>query len=339
LDLKEKALFNIKLHDALRKTPQTLTSMCQGIFSLIGLFAIIIRLSPLLILVIMALIALNTLIYKNIQKTKSQFYQDIAIYNRQFQYYQGLSQDFSNAKDMRIYNMSKYILTRIDVYQSKINKIFFKMFRKQRNHDGLSSVNLQIQSIIGYSYASWSVLTSTIGIGDFAMFIAAINSFSNNMSQFVTHFIESRHLSKVLSDYLKFEQITNNQSNGIMSTGGAENIKIEFRDVWFRYPGTENFALKNISVVINQGEKLSIVGQNGAGKTTFIKLLCRLYQPNKGKILLNGVNINEYDYAEYIKLLAVLFQDYKMFSFTIKENISFDQAASAEEIYLSLLVS
>ena len=101
-----------------------------------------------------------------------------------------------------------------------------------------------------------------------------------------------------------------------------EDTLLEFKNVSFKYPRSKEFTLKNISIKINEGEKLSVVGLNGAGKTTFIKLLARLYDPTEGEILLNGVNINEYDYDEYMKLLSVVFQDFKLMSFSIKENIA-----------------
>ena len=97
---------------------------------------------------------------------------------------------------------------------------------------------------------------------------------------------------------------------------------IEFQNVSFAYPGSKISVLKNINVVLHPGEHISIVGLNGAGKTTFIKLLCRLYDPTEGKILLDGVDIREIVYEEYVKLLAVVFQDFQLFAFTAKENIT-----------------
>uniref|UniRef100_UPI0030795D70 ABC transporter ATP-binding protein n=1 Tax=Zhenhengia sp. TaxID=2944208 RepID=UPI0030795D70 len=110
----------------------------------------------------------------------------------------------------------------------------------------------------------------------------------------------------------------------------------EFKNVWFKYPQAEDYTLKDVSLTLNSREKMSIVGQNGAGKTTFIKLLCRLYEPEKGEILINGVNVKEYAFDEYTKLLSVVFQDYKLFSFTIKENMSFNQACNEEELEIAL---
>lgn len=107
---------------------------------------------------------------------------------------------------------------------------------------------------------------------------------------------------------------------------------IEFRDVSFTYPGTQVKVLDHVSITIRSGEHLSIVGLNGAGKTTFVKLLCRLYDVDQGEILLDGVNIKDYEYVEYMKLFSVVFQDFKLLAFSIRENIILDQKASEEEI-------
>lgn len=106
--------------------------------------------------------------------------------------------------------------------------------------------------------------------------------------------------------------------------------------MWFRYPNAEDYALKDVSLTIRPGEKLSIVGRNGSGKTTLIKLLCRLYRPQQGAILLDGVNINEFQETAYHRLLSVLFQDYKIFSFSVRENLSFQEKADADRIRAAL---
>ncbi|MBQ4165069.1 MAG: ABC transporter ATP-binding protein, partial [Oscillospiraceae bacterium] len=108
--------------------------------------------------------------------------------------------------------------------------------------------------------------------------------------------------------------------------------EIEFRNVSFHYPNTKVQVLKNVSIKIKAGERLSVVGLNGAGKTTFIKLLCRLYDCDEGEILLDGVNIKEYDYDEYMKLFSVVFQDFRLLSFTAEDNILLGKQDSAENV-------
>ncbi|MDD4543715.1 MAG: ABC transporter ATP-binding protein, partial [Clostridia bacterium] len=107
---------------------------------------------------------------------------------------------------------------------------------------------------------------------------------------------------------------------------GSESIdiieSIEFENVSFKYPKTDRLILDDISFVIEKGQKISIVGLNGAGKSTIVKLICRLYKPDSGKILINKKDIHEYSYKEYLSCISAVFQDYKLFNFSIQENIS-----------------
>ena len=124
-------------------------------------------------------------------------------------------------------------------------------------------------------------------------------------------------------NYYEFIQQKEEENNETFSPILDSNFAycIEIKDVWFRYNEGSEYVLKGLSLVIPQGECLSIVGRNGSGKTTLVKLLLRLFKPEKGEILLNGKNIYEYEYEEYCKLFSVIFQDFKIFSFTIQDNI------------------
>lgn len=97
---------------------------------------------------------------------------------------------------------------------------------------------------------------------------------------------------------------------------------VEFRNVSFKYPGTDVWALRNVSMKFKNGQRLAVVGKNGSGKTTFIKLLCRLYDPTEGEILLNGIDIRKYDYHDYMGIFSVVFQDFKLFPYTIGQNVA-----------------
>jgi ATP-binding cassette subfamily B protein/ATP-binding cassette subfamily C protein len=111
---------------------------------------------------------------------------------------------------------------------------------------------------------------------------------------------------------------------------------IEFRNVSFRYPNQERYTLKNINITIRGGEKLSIVGENGAGKTTFTKLLARFYRPTEGTIYLNGVDIQDYDYDQYAEMFSVLFQDFALFVMPLRDNITLGRNIGDKEIITAL---
>jgi ATP-binding cassette subfamily B protein len=111
---------------------------------------------------------------------------------------------------------------------------------------------------------------------------------------------------------------------------------IEFRSVSFKYSEADNYALKNINLIINNEQRLAIVGMNGSGKTTLIKLLCRLYVPTEGEITINGININEYEYADYLRVFSVVLQDFKLLAFTLGQNVATSTDVDEERVINSL---
>ena len=129
---------------------------------------------------------------------------------------------------------------------------------------------------------------------------------------------------RYLKRYFSYFDIPNTMYHGTLTVEKRDDREyhVEFCDVSFRYPNTESWALCHVSMRFRIGEKLAAVGENGSGKTTFIKLLCRLYDPTEGEILLNGVDIRKYDYDEYLKLFSVVFQDYCLFDLTVAQNVA-----------------
>ena len=127
-----------------------------------------------------------------------------------------------------------------------------------------------------------------------------------------------------MEEYLAYLDLKDVKKKGTIPVEKRRDGKflIEFRNVSFRYPGTEKYVLKGMNVTLEIGERMALVGPNGSGKTTFIKLLCRLYDPTEGSILLNGVDIRKYDYQEYMQLFSVVFQDFQIFPFALGEYVA-----------------
>jgi ATP-binding cassette subfamily B protein len=124
--------------------------------------------------------------------------------------------------------------------------------------------------------------------------------------------------------YKEFLELENTKVKGSLPVEKRDDneYEIEFRNVSFKYHGSKDYVLNNLSIKLKIGEKLAIVGMNGSGKTTFIKLLSRLYEPNEGQILLNGIDIRKYDYEEYTRLFSIVFQDFRLFSFSLGQNVA-----------------
>lgn len=188
----------------------------------------------------------------------------------------------------------------------------------------LSSAMTHVFTGIVYIFVCLKSWGGAFGVGSVTQYISAITALSSGVASLVSIMGDMRNNAMSLSTLFEFLDIPNDMYQGSLTIEKRSDRKyeIEFRNVSFRYPGSEAHALRNISLTFNAFEKLAVVGMNGSGKTTFIKLLCRLYDPTEGEILLNGIDIRKYDYYEYMSIFSVVFQDFKLFSFGLGENIA-----------------
>ncbi len=244
--------------------------------------------------------------------------------NREYGYFYNLIFDYANGKYVRLYKSQPLI-------EKKMHKIVdflegsFKWMITRMNKNQLPGVfvNYLLQAV-SYLYVGLKAIFGLISIGSALKFISAYSNLVESITRVFYIWIEMKIKAEYLSYFYDFMEIKNKQYEGTIPTEKRDDneFEIEFRDVSFRYPNTENYVLRHVNQKIKIGTKTAVVGKNGAGKTTFIKLLCRLYEPTEGQILLNGVDIRYYDYKDYARLFSVVFQDFNLFSFSIAENVA-----------------
>lgn len=187
-----------------------------------------------------------------------------------------------------------------------------------------------------YGVLIYAALQGGITIGSIAKYVTCLMLLSETLTQAARTLQMAFDNNHYLARYFSYFDIPNNMYQGSLTVEKRDDNEyfVEFKNVSFKYPNTDVYALKNINLKFKVGEKLAIVGMNGSGKTTFIKLLCRLYDPTEGEILLNGVNIQKYDYDEYMSVFSVVFQDFTLFSFKLGEVVAsskqFDPVRVAE---------
>ena len=189
-----------------------------------------------------------------------------------------------------------------------------------------------------YVFVGLKAISGAITIGSIVKYAGSINQFMSGSKEVLSSVNSIINNNQYLQLYIDFLNIEGEKYKGTIPVEkrNDDEYEIEFKNVSFKYPGTDVYALKNVSIKLNIGERLAIVGMNGSGKTTFIKLLCRLCDPNEGEILLNGIDIKKYDYKEYMNLFSIVFQDFKLFSFSLGQNVAasvnYDETAVADAL-------
>lgn len=332
LDLKERALFPVHNQGVFQRVIGQAMTLVSQVITMIGLIAILTTLNPLLIIFLFVMAAITTLINKKTQKVMYDFYQLLIPVNRKFGYYANVTTDFSYGKDIRLYEMDKLLIDRIEQYNETSLSVFTKLYVVLGRYLGYNELVLQLQMVLVYVYMAYKVVTKSIGFGDFTMYASAATQFGQCLSIVGSTYMEMSQMCRYLEPYLEFDALKSTRSNGKRTLDSSLTPTIEFRGVSFKYPKSDAYALKDVNITIKAGEKLSIVGLNGAGKTTFIKLLTRLYEPTEGGIYLNGINILEYDLKSYLELMSVVFQDFKLLAFSVKENIVFDEEVDDDSV-------
>ncbi len=175
-----------------------------------------------------------------------------------------------------------------------------------------------------YGYLIFSFAVQAISVGSFYLYLGSIDRFKDALTSIGDVVVQMNYMGLRIYDVQNFMSIESKLQNTKKDAVGiwkCLGYGIRFVNVGFHYPNSEVMVLKNISITIPQGERLTIVGENGAGKSTFVKLLLRIYDPTEGDIYLGGVNIKDIPLEEYHSILATVFQDYKVLSFTVRENI------------------
>lgn len=236
---------------------------------------------------------------------------------------------YNMGKDVRLYRQDKLIM-KIKDYTYNLHKAAFRI-RASKSYVlniPLSITNMLIQAIV-YVFVCVYALLGVFGIGSIVKYVGFVDTIIGCITSYFNVFADIKYNTPFVEDYLAYFDIPQKMYQGTIPVekrafcdSGDNDYEIEFCNVSFKYPGSDSYALHNVNIKFKIGEKLAVVGVNGSGKTTFIKLMCRLYDPTEGRILLNGIDIRKYDYAEYLSIFSIVFQDFRLFSFTLGQNVA-----------------
>ncbi|BBF43379.1 ABC transporter, ATP-binding protein [Lachnospiraceae bacterium KM106-2] len=336
LDLKERAVFAITNQSVLEQMIVSLASVLNGIVTITGLLVIISTLNVLLLLALLVTVAASVGLLLGFNKFLRDMFQNIIPVNRKYGYYIDLVFETALQKDVRIYDMKDLLTDQITNINVDVNRWFAKFHHKEGFLRGGLSILSDLQATIAYGYVGLRVLSSKfgpkIGIGSFTMYVSAVINFTSTIGTLLEKIVNVVQLIGYLDPFVEFMELPDakEETGMVPFEGSIEEVK--FEDVSFAYPGSEKLVLEHVSFEFHKGQKISIVGLNGAGKTTLIKLIARLYHPTSGTIYINGRDIFEYDYKTYMARIAAVFQDFKLFDFTIRENVSCNKNGDTAKI-------
>ena len=334
LDLKERAVFAVQNQSAIVSIITLFADTVQGVITLAGLMVILFTLGPVLMTAIAIGVVLMVLIVKIASGTMIALMNRIIPINRIFGYYAGVAAEKPAQKDLRLYHMDKLVTEKIRQSNETTCDEFDVANRKMGLANGANGVITEFISAFTYGYVGIRTISDMFGskitLGSLTMYVSSAITFSSTIIQFGENLIGLWQNSQFLVPYQEFMALKEEtiKDGGVPMDDSVEIL--EFRNVSFTYPKAEKPVLKNVSFTVKKGEKISIVGLNGAGKSTLVKLICRMYKADSGEILVNGRDIYDYDYLSYMNVISAVFQDYKLFNFTIEENISCKESGADE---------
>ena len=251
--------------------------------------------------------------------------------NRLFSWFGFMGHNKSAAANMRMYRIDRICMTHsLDkTWLFGSHGYFANLNRGKVGVLKMASGTVShIFTLIIYLYVCLKAWAGAFGVGGITQYISAVSIIAGSVGNFLSIWGSIRNNAPFVKLFFEYMDLPNVMYQGSLTTEKRSDKKytVEFRNVSFKYPGTDIWALRNVSMQFRIGQQLAVVGKNGSGKTTFIKLLCRLYDPTEGEILLNGIDIRKYDYHDYMDIFSVVFQDFKLFPYTIGQNV-----ASAKE--------
>ena len=271
----------------------------------------------------------------------SQASEEATLGNRLFSFFGFLGKDKHRGADMRIYSQHNLVAA----YWSKnltfgatgtIGKL---AMGPMGIYSALGTGIVVLISGFVYAFTCLKAWAGAFDVGSVTQYVGAAAAMANSIFELTSLFGILKTNSGYLDTTFRFLDIPNAMYQGSLTTEKRSDrqYEVEFRDVSFKYPGSETWALKNVSMKFQVGKRLAIVGENGSGKTTFIKLLCRLYDPQEGQILLNGIDIRKYNYRDYMDIFSVVFQDFQLISQPLGANVAGSQTYDEAKVRKALV--
>lgn len=308
-------------------------TIIANIIKIVGVVTVLALSAPWLLLIIGVLLALSSLLNAKKNRIEVKWFSELSKVDRVWDYVTYEMEDFRFGKDVRLYGAAETLARKA---AEQIKRLIRFDVDKENELYPLNILDIIVTAARDfgtYIYLGILAILGRITIGQFSQLTTAGGTFNTAVQGVIFNLQDIVKRCNYACEVVKLMDYPPYLQKGTRRIEQLDRPhEIEFRNVSFSYPNTGVQVLKNVSIKIKAGERLSVVGLNGAGKTTFIKLLCRLYDADEGEILLDGVNIREYDYDEYMKLFSVVFQDFRLLAFTVQDNILLGREDAPEKV-------
>lgn len=322
IEQKDKAMLPIRERMTHLYIVRQFPELIRCIFTAAGAVGILLSFDVISLVVIMIPTFVIAWLNRGYQRKEMEIHGESVSMERFFIYYYQILEDFGPGKDIRLFHLHELLMKRNNQCDDSIFGFKKQTMELKRGFEGISRVLEALRSAFVYGYIGVKALLTGITIGSFSMYTGAAATFSGSTANLLNIIVRLRQDCRYLEEFVKLEEVPVESEREGFKDIDTDHVTLEFRHVSFRYPGTDRDILTDVNFELKQGESLSIVGRNGAGKTTVIKLLSRLFKPTGGEILINGTDIHSIDFEVYRKLLSVVFQDFKIFEFSIEENVA-----------------
>lgn len=294
---------------------------CVCIVGVIASLMLIYKINFIMILVILATCVCEFFLLKFLNKKEKKTKDERSKIFVRFDYYYNLCRDFSAAKDIRLYGFTDYFMSAVARIIYDLEQINQKFMRQNIKVGGTRALLNLLRELVAYAYLTYLVCRGKLSVSDFIFYFGIITGFSNWILNSVYQYSNLERCCNDCAAFREFVESTDESENKPNVNFDSVD-SIEFKNVSFTYPSAEKSTINNMSFKVNKGENIAVVGENGAGKTTAVKLLCGLYYPTSGDILVNGKSSLDFSSDSYFNLFSAVFQDYYFMPMTIAENIS-----------------
>lgn len=311
---------------------ETCNQMLVCLVGVVTSLALIYKINIIMILIILATCVGEFFLLKFLNKKEKGVKDSRSSIFVKFDYYYSLSKDITAAKDIRLYGFADYFVFSIARLIAGLEKITSKYMHQSVKVGGTRALLNLMRELVAYAYLTYLVCQNKLSVSDFIFYFGIITGFSNWIMNLVYLY---SNMERCCNDCAAFREfVESSEENKNKPDIDFKDVhSIEFKNVHFTYPSAQKSTINNMSFKVNSGENIAIVGENGAGKTTAIKLLCGLYYPTDGDILVNGKSSRDFSSDSYFNLFSTVFQDYNFLPMRIAENICAASEYDKEKLY------